>query len=137
MFHSKILTKMAQANLKRTSIEVNDGLDSIVIVKDLGDIPGGRSLDVSGVASDVEFVRSGHILVQNNTTKAVSPLGVSEGAYITLPAGHSYLGVLKASVSVKDARAAILTIGQVNAAASPYPVTAAIKAGLPNIQFLY
>lgn len=128
---------MPTANLNRKSIEVNDGLDSIVIVKDLGDIPGGRSLDVSGVASDVEYLRSGHILVMNDTTKAVSPLGVSGSAYATLPSGHSYLGVLKASIPVKDARAAILTIGQVNAAASPYPVTDAIKAGLPNIQFLY
>ena len=128
---------MPTANLNRKSIEVNDGLDSIVIVKDLGDIPGGRSLDVSGVAADVEILRAGHILVKNDTTKAVSPLGVNEGAYVALPSGHSYLGVLKASIAVKDARAAILTVGQVNAAASPYPVTADIKAGLPNIQFLY
>lgn len=128
---------MPTANLNRKQVEVNDGLDSIVIVKDLGDIPGGRSLDVSGVASDVEYLRSGHILVKNDTDNSVSPLGVSEGAYVALPSGHSYLGVLKASIPVKDARAAILTVGQVNAAASPYPVTAEIKAGLPNIQFLY
>ena len=128
---------MPTANLNRKSIEVNDGLDSIVIVKDLGDIPGGRSLDDSGVAADVEYLRAGHILVKNDTTKAVSPLGVNEGAYVALPSGHSYLGVLKASIAVKDARAAILTMGQVNAAASPYPVTDAIKKGLPNIQFLY
>ena len=81
--------------------------------------------------------RAGHFLVKNDTTKAVSPLGVNEGAYVALPSGHSYLGVLKASIAVKDARAAILTMGQVNAAASPYPVTDAIKKGLPNIQFLY
>lgn len=128
---------MPTANLNRKQVEVNDGLDSIVIVKDLGDIPGGRSLDVSGVASDVEYLRSGHILVKNDTDNSVSPLGVSAGAYVALPSGHSYLGVLKASIPVKDARAAILTVGQVNAAASPYPVTAEIKAGLPNIQFLY
>lgn len=128
---------MPTANLNRESVEVNDGLDSIVIVKDLGDIPGGRTLDVSGVAAGTEFIRAGHVLVQNDTTKAVSPLGVQDGAYKTLPDGHSYCGVLKASVPVKDARAAILTIGQVNAAASPYPVTDAIKTGLPRIQFLY
>lgn len=128
---------MPTANLKRDSFEVNDGLDSIVIVKDLGDIPGGRTLDVSGVAQGTEFIRSGHILVCNDKTKVVSPLGVADNAYVNLPEGHSYLGVLKATVPVKDARAAILTIGQVNAAASPYPVTPAIKAGLPRIEFLY
>lgn len=128
---------MPQANLNRESVVVNDGLDSVVIVNALGDIPGGRTLDVSGVAKDTEFVRAGHILVQNDETKAVSPLAVKDGAYVALPDGHSYLGVLKASVHVKDPRAAILTIGQVNAAASPYPVTEAIKDGLRNIQFLY
>lgn len=127
---------MPTADLKRASIEVNDGLDAIVIVNDLGDVPGGRTLDVSGLATDVEVIRSGHILIQNDTTKAVKPLGVTSEAYDMLPEGHSYLGVLKASVLKKDPRAAILTIGQVNAAASPYPVTAAIKTGLPRIEFL-
>lgn len=127
---------MPTADLKRTSYEVNDGLDAIVIVNDLGDVPGGRTLDVSGLPADVDVVKSGHILIQDDKTKAVKPLGVASNAYETLPAGHSYLGVLKASVLKKDPRAAILTIGQVNAAASPYPVTAAIKTGLPRIEFL-
>ena len=64
---------MPTADLKRASIEVNDGLDAIVIVNDLGDVPGGRTLDVSGLAPDVEVIRSGHILIQNDTTKAVKP----------------------------------------------------------------
>ena len=101
------------------------------------DIPGGRTLDVSGVAADVNVIRAGHILVQDDTTKAVSPLGVTGSAYDTLGEGKSYLGVLKVSVLKKDPRAAIVTMGQVNAAASPYPVTEEIKAGLPNIQFLF
>lgn len=128
---------MPTADLNKTSAEVNDGLDSIVIVKDLGDVPGGRTLDVSGVAADVEVIKSGHILIKEDKTKVVKPLGVTGGAYQSLPSGHSYLGVLKASVLKKDPRAAILTMGQVNAAASPYPVTAAIKTGLPRIEFLY
>lgn len=127
---------MPTAKLNKASNEVNDGLDSIVIVNDLGDIPGGRTLDVSEVAADVSVIKSGHILVKNDTTKAIKPLGVKTGAYDALPAGHSYCGVLKASVLKADPRAAILTIGQVNAAASPYPVTATIKAGLPRIEFI-
>lgn len=137
MFNYQIITKMPQANLNRESISVSDGNDSIVIVKDLGDIPGGRTLDVSGVDSGTEYIRAGHIIVKDDTTNVYSPLGVNNSAYVTLPTGKSYAGVLKASVLVKDPRAAILTMGQVNAAASPYPVTTAIKKGLPNIQFLY
>ena len=126
---------MSTANLKQNEIVLDDGLDSIVIVKCLGDIPGGRSLDVSEWSDEV--VKSGHILVQNDTTKVIRPLGVTNNAYATLPPGHSYLGVLKCSISKKDPRASILTIGQVNASASPYPVTKEIKTGLPNIQFIY
>lgn len=128
---------MTVANLNRTSTEVNDGLDSIVIVNELTDIPGGRTLDVSGVAVGIEVIRSGHILILETKTKAVKPLATTNGAYQSLPSGHSYLGVLKASVLRKDPRAAILTAGQVNAAASPYPVTEAIEKGLPRIEFLY
>lgn len=127
---------MATANLKRTSVEVDDGLDSIVIVNDLGDVPGGRTLDVSDMASTVKVIKSGHIIIKDDTTKVAKPLGVTSDAYDTLPSGYSYLGVLKASVLREDPRAAILSVGQVNAAASPYPVNSAIKTGLPRIEFL-
>ena len=127
---------MSTSNLNHKKIVVDDGKDSIVIVNCLGDIPGGRTLDVSDVAADVEVIKAGHVIVQDNETKAVKPLGVSNGTYTSLPAKHSYLGVLKGSVLKSDPRAAILTIGQVNAAASPYPVTEAIRTGLPHIQFI-
>lgn len=127
---------MSTSNLNRKKIVVDDGKDSIVIVSCLGDIPGGLTLDVSDVAADVEVIKAGHVLIQDNETKAVKPLGVSNGAYVSLPAKHSYLGVLKGSVLKSDPRSAILTIGQVNAAASPYPVTEAIRTGLLHIQFI-
>lgn len=125
---------MSVTNLNRTPEHFEDGNDSIVIVRDLGDIPGGRSLDVTEVTEDVVY--AGHILISNDTTKEVKPLGVSDNAYSAKPSGWSYIGVLKHSVLKTDARAAILTIGQVNAAACPYPITADIKAGLPHIQFI-
>lgn len=132
---------MAQSTLGRKSIEINDGYDSIVVINALGDIPGGRTLDVSAVDADTKVIRAGHVLVQNDSTKEVSPLAITDGAYATLPEGSSYLGVLKASVLVSDPRAAILTVGQINAAAAKTAtgaaITDAIKAGLPGIQFLY
>lgn len=126
---------MSVTNLNKETTRYDDGNDAIVIVNDLGDIPGGRSLDVSDVTAEV--IRAGHVLIINDTTKEVKPLGVSGDAYASKPSGYSYLGVLKHSVLKTDARAAILTMGQVNAAASPYPVTAEIKTGLPRIDFLY
>lgn len=129
---------MPQANLIREQYEIEDGLESIVIVNCLGDIPGGRTLDVSDLPADTKVIKSGHILIRNEKG-AVKPMPVksSGDAYDSLPSKHSYYGVLKATVSVKDPRAAILTMGQVNQAASPYPVTDAIKTALPNIQWLY
>ena len=126
---------MPTAQLNKDAFVLDDGNDSIVIISALTDIPGGRTLDVSGVTSDV--VRAGHVLIQDNVTKAIAPLGVSGRSYVTLPEGKSYVGVLKCSVLKRDPRAAIVTAGQVNAAASPFPVTAEIKAGLPRIEFIY
>jgi hypothetical protein len=127
---------MPIAELTNEKIEsgVNGG---IVIVKDLGDIPGGRTLDVSGVASGTTALKAGHIIIQKTAVGSYAPLGVSGEAYASLPGGYTYAGVLKADILVKDPRAAILTIGQVNAAASPYEVTTEIKESLPLIQFLY
>ena len=126
---------MSVVNLSKDLTAYGDGNDAIVIVTDLGDIPGGRALDVADVTEEV--IHAGHILIVNDTTKEVKPLGVSGNAYASKPSGYSYLGVLKHSVLKADARAAILTIGQVNAAACPYAITADIKSGLPRIEFLY
>lgn len=128
---------MATSNLQRDTIEIQDGLDSIVVVKDLGDIPGGRTLNVEDLPSTIAVLKAGHIIIAKDDEYKPMPIASSGTAYGTLPTGYSYVGVLKHSVSVKDARASILTIGQVNASASPYPVTSAIKTALNNIHFLY
>lgn len=129
---------MPQANLIRDKFEIEDGLDSIVIVNCLGDIPGGRTLDLTGWPETLKVVKAGHILIASNKG-VVKPMPLNSGgtAYGSLPANHSYLGVLKATVSVNDPRAAIMTIGQVNQQACPYTVTSAMKTALPNIQWLY
>lgn len=130
---------MATSNLGRKTKEINTSLDCIVIVNALGDIPGGRTLDVSGVASGITVISAGHVIVKT-AAGVYKPLGVSDGAYNTLNDGEAYAGILKASVLVEDPRAAIITMGQVNAAAAKTavgaPYTEAIKSGLHNIQFL-
>lgn len=128
---------MPTASLNRETIEISDGLDGIVVVQALSQIPGGRTLDVSGLPADVTVIRSGHVLVEDKETKAISPLGITNGAYVSLPEGKKYRGVLKASVPKRAPFAAIITAGQINAAASPAPVTDEIKAALSRIEFLY
>ena len=129
---------MPQADLIRESIEVEDGLESIVIVNALGDIPGGRTLDVTDVAAGTTVIKAGHIIIASNKgVMKPMPLNAGGTAYGSLPANHTYVGVLKATVTVKDPRAAIVTMGQVNQAACPFTVTDAMKTALKNIQFLY
>lgn len=128
---------MATTNLNRDVHEIQSGLDCIVVIKAFADIPGGRSLNVEDVAANVTVLKAGHIIVAKDDDYKPMPVATGGAAYGTLPTGYSYVGVLKKSVPVKDARAAIVTAGQVNAAASPYPITSAIKTALSHIQFLY
>lgn len=130
---------MATSNLGRKTNEINDSLDSIVIVNALGDVPGGRTLDVSGVAEGTTVIAAGHVIVKT-ADGAYKPLGVTGSAYAEIGATDSAVGILKASVLVSDPRAAIVTIGQVNAAAAAKavgaPYTDDIKEALPQIQFI-
>ena len=123
-----------QANLTTSRTEINDGLDAIVFQQALGGVPGGRTLDTSGITETA--VKAGHIIIVETATGNHKPLAITGGAYATLPAGHSYVGVLRYSVPKSDPRAAIVTIGQVNTKACPAPVTEAIKSGLPQIKFV-
>ncbi len=124
---------MATSNLNRDYHEIQSGNDSIVIIKALGDIPGGRTLNVEGFTPSV--IKAGHVIIAKG--EDYKPMPVSGAAYGTLPSGYTAVGVSKTTILTKDPRAAIVTIGQVNEAASPYPVTSAIKTALKNIQFLY
>ena len=125
---------MNYSNLNKDEIQLDTSLDGITIVNALGDIPGGCTLNTEGFADPV--IKAGHVIIQDKTSKEYKPLGVSGGNYASLPGGAAYVGVLKATILTKDAQAAIVTIGQVNAASCPYPVTDAIKTGLPRIEFL-
>jgi len=121
--------------LNRNGYFVDDGNESKVIIRDLADIPGGRALNMEDFDADV--VRAGHIIKRTVATDSYAPLGVSNDAYVEAAEGEEIVGVLKVSVTKERPAAAIMTMGQVNAAASPYPVTEEIKTALPQIKFLY
>jgi len=130
---------MPEANLNRESNMVDTGKDGIVIINALTDIPGGRTLDVSGLPASMKVINAGHIIVKTTATGVHKPLAVTGTplAYDTKSEDDEFVGVLKASIPVSDPRAAIVTSGQINAAASPFTVTDTIKSGLPLIQFMY
>lgn len=128
---------MQFANLNKTAVTVDTSKDCIIIIQALSHVPGGTTLDVSGVGSSVTTLSAGHVILQNDTTGDYLPLGVTDGAYDSISAGYHAVGVLKTTILVSDPRASIVTRGQVNAAASPYPVTETIKTALPHIEFFY
>ncbi len=129
---------MAQVNLTRQGVTYGDGPDSVAIYHLLSDIRGGKSLDVSGFSMDNVF--SGHIVIQNTTTKEYKPLGVTTGAYVALPEGHVYAGVVINTMPKSNPTVGIMTAGTVNPLACKVPYTQAImtamKAALPKIDFL-
>jgi hypothetical protein len=79
------------------------------------------------------------VIIRETATGTYKPLGVSEGAYVTLPEGSEYAGVATATKSVKEPLVGIMYSGEVNDEASPYPVTdelkAALKSAIPTLTF--
>ena len=129
---------MAQANLVNEGQKIITGNDNVVIVDVFQTIRGGRTLDVTGFAP--EAINAGHVIIQETATKEYKPMPVNTGAtaYGTLPAGHTYAGILIQSILKKRPMAGILVRGTVNPAAAPYPMStilSAVKTALPLIDF--
>lgn len=122
------------ASLNNEGIIIETGNEGIVIVNHVDGIRGGRTLDVTGVTEDV--IKVGHIIIKEDATGIHKPMPVNGASYDSLPAGHSYVGVLEASILKSKPFAAILIDGTVNDAASPYAVTSAMKTALKKILFV-
>ena len=118
----------AIAEMTKDGQAFSDGNDAIVIRREGASIIGGRTLDTTGFPD--KFVKAGHIIIRETATDTWKPLGVSNGAYNSLPEGHTYEGVMKSSRPADEPLAPIMYTGEVNDLASPYPVTDAIKTAL-------
>lgn len=122
----------ATVNLNNESTAVDTGNDSIVIVHHIEGIPGGRTLDTAGFAASV--IQAGHVVIKS-TDGTYKPMPVSGDAYAAMPADHTAVGVVYASMLTAKPFAAIMVRGTVNEAASTYPVPEAVKTALPHIRF--
>lgn len=126
------------ANLNNDGEQIITGNDSIVIKLNLESINGGRTLDTTGFTPEV--INAGHVLIQETATKIFKPMPLNGGAtaYGTLPAGHTYAGILIASILTAKPFAGILVRGTVNPVAAPFDIAtiqAAVQTALPLIQF--
>lgn len=126
---------MTKSNLSAKKEQIVFGNDNIVIQKYISGIKGGRTLDTTGFTGDV--IKAGHVIVVKDGVYA--PMPVSGESYGSLPEGHSYAGILYRSISAERPEASIMTWGEVNSEAVPYPMDAileAFKASCPQIDFI-
>lgn len=129
---------MATANLMNGREDLLTGNDNIVIVDNFQSIRGGRTLDVEDYPKDV--LNAGHVIIHETAKDEYKPMPLNNDgdAYDALPEGHTYAGILIASVLTKRPFAGILVRGTVNPAAAPFPMTtilSALKSALPLIDF--
>lgn len=129
---------MPETNYSKTT-SVDTSMDSIVIVNLIEDIPGGRSLDVTGISEEV--LKAGRVIIEETASGDLKPLGITGSSYDALPAGHTYKGILVASILKDKATASIMQRGTVNeqaavSAAELPAYVAAMKTALPLIRFV-
>lgn len=109
-----------------TTEQIADGKDSIVHIDRGTTLPGGRSLDATGFAPTV--IPAGHIIIVETATGIFKPMPVSGNEYAALPAGHTYYGLLQASVLTAKPLASIRLSGISNSAAMQYKTSATLTA---------
>lgn len=124
------------ANLNNTGDNFDTANDGIVIVNNLETIPGGKTLDVTGFAPAV--IPAGHLVIEETATGVLKPMPVSGTAYGSLPANHTYKGVVISSVLTTKPFVGIMVRGSVNKNASKYTISSvlsAVRTALPLIRF--
>ena len=124
------------ASLNNADYEISRENDTIVITKPVTTIPGGVTLDTTGYTDTV--IKAGQIVAKEKATGKYKPLAISDGAYTTpVSETDELVGVVVATVPTNRPFVSVMTIGQVNASASPVPVTEEIAKALPRIDFIY
>lgn len=110
------------------------GKESVIIRNYLDGIKGGVILDVTDYTED--YIQCGQIIIGKDGK--YKPMPISEGAYSTLPAGYEYIGVCMTTVPKDEPNVGVMTAGEANDNAVPYPVTAikaALKTAVPTLRW--
>lgn len=122
-------------------ISVDTEFDGVVIQQMIEDIPGGRTLDVSGLPAGTKVVKAGHVIIKDNATNDYKALGVNGSNVYAALGSNTYVGILYVSVPVDKPLASIMVRGTVNIAAAAeaglpaYPTAVGNGTALPLIRF--
>lgn len=114
----------------------DSGKESVIIRNYVNGIMGGVILDMTGFSG--EFIRCGHIIIRNAKSGEYKPMPVIGEAYASLPENHEYVGVCTTTAPVDTPHVGVMTAGEVNDKAVPYPVDtikAALKTAVPTLQW--
>ena len=105
---------MAIVNLTSNGPVLDTGKDNIVIVDNFKSKRGGASLDVTGFTNPV--IRAGHVVIKQTSNGEFKPMPTNSAgtAYGSLPAGHTYYGIVINSVLTERPFVGILLSGTVN-----------------------
>lgn len=126
------------ADLTNTPEKIVTGKDGVVIMNNFESLKGGRTLDVAGFAP--ETIGAGHPIIRETSTGKLKPMPINGGAtaYAALPASHTYVGVLVATILKSRPFAGVMVRGTVNVVAAPYDmatIAAAVTTANPHIVF--
>jgi hypothetical protein len=113
------------------------GTRGTVVVENLQDYRGGRSLDCTGFYPD--YITEGHPVIKETATGKFKPMPTNVGmtAYASLPSGHVYVGVVvNHSVPKNLPMVGISYHGCINPETMPYDfstIASAFKTAVPLI----
>lgn len=114
----------------------DSGKESVIIRNYVNGIMGGVILDVTGFSG--EFIKCGHIIIRDTNSGEYKPMPVTDEAYAPLPENHEYVGVCMTTAPVDTPHVGVMTAGEANDKAVPYPVDkikAALKTDVPTLQW--
>lgn len=115
----------------------DSGKESVIIRNYVNGIMGGVILDMTGFSG--EFIQCGHIIIRDTKSGEYKPMPVTGEAYVSLPESHEYVGICMTTAPVDTPHVGVMTAGEANDKAVPYPVDNKIKADLkiavPTLQW--
>lgn len=129
---------MNYGNLTNDNLQLNSEYDNVIIVDFISGFRGGVTLVTTGFGLPV--INAGHVIIKETATGSFKPMPLASGntAYDALPAGHTYAGILVASIPTAKPFAAVMDNGTVNPLAVKFAYTSilsALKTALPQITF--
>lgn len=113
----------------------DSGKSSVIVRNYVNGIIGGVILDMTGFDGDIQC---GHIIIRDTTTGEYKPMPVSGDAYQALPGNCEYVGICITDAPKDTPHVGVMTAGEANDKAVPYPVDtikAALKTAVPTLQW--